>query len=88
MLRITTMTDHPRGQTLKVEGKLLGPWVGELLRACAQPPETVGSLCLDLSAVSFVDPAGVKLLRELLGRGIILAACSGLIAELLHVEGR
>jgi hypothetical protein len=30
----------------------------------------------------------VELLRGLLGRGVKLAACSGLVAELLHVESQ
>ena len=40
---------------------------------------------LDLSCVQFVDAAGVKLLRDLLDQGVALGACSGLVAELLHV---
>jgi anti-anti-sigma regulatory factor len=88
MLRITRITGNDSAPRLKLEGKLLGPWVGELKRACAEPAESAGGLCLDLSAVTFVDAAGLKLLRELLGRGITLAACSGLVAELLHVEKR
>jgi hypothetical protein len=34
-----------------------------------------------------VDAAGVQLLRDLVGEGIEIAACSILIAELLHPEG-
>lgn len=88
MLRITHVTGHDSVPTLKVEGKLLGPWVAELRRACGEWPEPGGPLSLDLSAVTFVDRPGVKLLRDLLGRGVTLTACSGLVAELLHVEGQ
>jgi hypothetical protein len=35
-----------------------------------------------------VDELGVALLRDLIGRGAKLATCSGLVAELLHVERR
>ena len=50
--------------------------------------DSLKELSLDLSKVTFVDAAGVELLRQLLKRGVTLAACSGLVAELLHVEGR
>jgi ABC-type transporter Mla MlaB component len=84
MLRITRLSDVP--VTLKLEGKLMGPWVRELRAACADVPGR--GVRLDLAAVSYADAAGVLLLRDLLGRGAMLAGCSGLVAELLHAEGR
>jgi anti-anti-sigma regulatory factor len=86
MLRISQINGPHRVLTLKVEGKILGPWVDELSRACAE--DSLKQLSLDLSQVTFVDAAGVELLRQLLKRGVTLAACSGLVAALLHVEGR
>jgi hypothetical protein len=83
MLRITPVHD-----ALRLEGKLLGPWVAELARACAEQPAPDGRLSLDLAAVTFVDGPGVELLRDLLRRGIRLGPCSGLVAELLHGEGQ
>jgi ABC-type transporter Mla MlaB component len=88
MLRITHAHGHNSVSTLKLEGKLLGPWVAELARSCNELPGSPACLCLDLSAVTFVDGAGVALLRDLLGRGVTLAACSGLVRELLHLESR
>jgi ABC-type transporter Mla MlaB component len=88
MLRISHVNAHDLVPTLKVEGKLRGPWVAELARACDELPCSVECLSLDLSAVTFVDSPGVELLRGLLARGVTLAACSGLVAELLHLEGR
>jgi anti-anti-sigma regulatory factor len=87
MLRITRVasSDSP---TLKVEGKLVGPWVEELRQVCTELTEAAGPLSLDLSAVSFVDAAGVRLVRDLLREGMTLAACSGLVAELLNGEAR
>jgi ABC-type transporter Mla MlaB component len=82
MLRITRVTTN--GATvLKLEGKLLAPWTGELLDQCNGAGEQVA---LDLSRVSFVDGAGVALLNELRGRGATIVACSGFVAELLHGE--
>jgi ABC-type transporter Mla MlaB component len=88
MLRITRAPGHDSVSTLKLEGKLLGPWVTELARSCDELPCSPDCLRLDLSAVTFVDGPGMALLRDLLGRGITLAACSGLVAELLHLERR
>ena len=88
MLRITHAHGHESISTLRLEGKLLGPWVAELARSCDELPCPPNAVRLDLSAVTFVDGPGVALLRDLLGRGVTLAACSGLVAELLHVERR
>ena len=86
MLRISHVTGDHSTSTLKVEGKIVGPWVDELSRACAE--DSPKRLSLDLSQVTFVDAAGVEMLRQLLQRGVTLAASSGLVAALLHVEGR
>jgi ABC-type transporter Mla MlaB component len=86
MLRITHVASSDSVTTLKLEGKLMGPWVEELKQACDPFVDSAERLRLDLSAVSFVDAPGLRLLRELLVLGVSLAACSGLIAELLHLE--
>jgi ABC-type transporter Mla MlaB component len=86
MLRITYTQGHDSVLTLSLEGKLLGPWVTELARSCNELPCSPNRLRLDLSAVTFVDGPGLALLRDLLDRGATLAACSGLVAELLHEE--
>ena len=82
MLRITRSTND--GTTLlKLEGKLLAPWAGEVLEQCGG---SAGAVRLDLSQLSFVDGAGLALLNDLRGRGAAIVACSGFVAELLHVE--
>ena len=86
MLRITYNLGHDSVLTLHLEGKLVGPWVTELARSCNELACSPDCLRLDLSAVTFVDGPGLALLRDLLGRGATLAACSGLVAELLHGE--
>jgi ABC-type transporter Mla MlaB component len=88
MLRITPVRERGTTPTLKLEGKLLEPWLGELLRVCDDESSRFAGLRLDMSAVTFVDAAGAVLLRELLHRGIQISACSGYVAELLHVEKR
>jgi ABC-type transporter Mla MlaB component len=86
MLRITRVASTSGKRVLKLEGKLVGPWVDVLARACADQTEVATLPALELAAVSFVDRAGVKLLRKLLEQGCELTACSGLVAELLHEE--
>lgn len=81
MLRISQVKGDDLIPTLRVEGKLRGPWVAELARACDELQGSLGRVSLDLSAVTFVDTAGVELLRLLLVRGVTLSACSGLVAE-------
>ena len=88
MLRITHTQGHESVLTLSLEGKLVGPWVTELARSCDELACPPNRLRLDLSAVTFVDGPGVALLRDLLARGATLAACSGLVAELLQGERR
>ena len=71
--------------TLKLEGKLLGPWVEELNRAWAELEVPPSDLCLDLSAVTFIDPAGIRLIGELLRQGAMISECTGFVEELLGV---
>lgn len=86
MLRITRINSMDADPIIQLEGKLQGPWLAELARACAEIPSSPKPLRLDLSAVNFVDGPGLALLRDLLKRGVVLAACSPLIAELMRVE--
>jgi hypothetical protein len=86
MLRITELNEKTSGRTLRLEGKLLGPWVEELRKACTPNGPATRVAHLDIAAVSYVDAPGARLLRELMQRGVILAPCSRYLAELLHVE--
>jgi anti-anti-sigma regulatory factor len=85
VLRITWLSQKGRGLTLKLEGQILGPWV-DALRASCPARGRRRRLCLDLAAVTYVDAAGVQLLRELMAEGVAIAACSGFVDELLHPE--
>jgi hypothetical protein len=85
MLKIARV-DGGEGQTipaLKLEGKILGPWVIELRRACEELRVSTGAFCLDLTDVTFIDSAGLGLIDDLLRQGTILSGCSGFIEELL-----
>jgi hypothetical protein len=84
MLRVTRITNTHPTQTIRLEGKLLGPWVDEVRQACAPGTAPSNRIGLDLSALVFVDFAGEGLLRDLIGRGIEVVACSGYVEELLR----
>ena len=66
MLRITVHEDA-KGQTIQLEGKIVGPWVEELNRAWHSLAPSLGSkkLQLDLRGVTFVDAKGRQLLHEI-----------------------
>jgi ABC-type transporter Mla MlaB component len=55
--------------TLKVEGRLVGPWVGELRKACEFILKEGRTLKLDLADVSYVDAKGVAVLTDFRSRG-------------------
>lgn len=66
MLRITA-TDNPRILTFRLEGRLEGPWVGELeqcwrsvLNSASRP-----AVCVDLTGVTYIDAAGKARLVEM-----------------------
>jgi anti-anti-sigma regulatory factor len=90
MMRITRVTgEDTNGHaiTLRLEGKLLGPWVGELVRECdavrAREGGSVG-VVLDLTAVTFLDPAGTTVIRDLMRQGFEVQGCSRFVSGLLQ----
>jgi hypothetical protein len=86
MLRLTRIEGTHPTQTIRLEGKLLQPWVDEVRNACACGTDLAGQTSLDLSALTFVDAAGEELLRKLIGQGIEVVACSSYVADLLRAR--
>lgn len=84
MLKISNTGQMGSNFTIKLEGKLLEPWVGEVRQFVE---DAVVLPRLDLSRLTFVDRAGTELLRQLLDRGIQIEACSPYVAELLRWDG-
>ena len=64
MLRISIQNTDDE-TTLKIEGKLMGPWIGELTREWNSllPFPKKKKLCLDLRSMTFVDRSGVETLH-------------------------
>jgi RNA polymerase sigma-70 factor (ECF subfamily) len=83
MLRIS-MTEGPdKTVTLKLEGRVAGPWVDQLRESCERALDGGGRLSLDMTSVSFLDPAAVTLVRSLVERQVRVASCSPFVTEQL-----
>ena len=73
MLRIDSLNENEL-TTLRVEGKLVGPWVKELEQCwqrvvAERPPQRVR---INLSAVGFIDSEGKQLLCRMRREGAVL----------------
>jgi hypothetical protein len=88
MLRLTRTLDTRWILTIKLEGKLSGPWVDEVRKACATAPAPFRRMTLDLSSLTYVDPKGTSLLRELIAGGVEVERRSSYVAELLRSSER
>ena len=76
MLRITVLDEL---QTLKLEGRLAGPWVAELEKCWQRMTGTHRRpLTVDLEGVTFIDEAGKGLLEHMADQGASLKAAAPL----------
>ena len=83
MLKISQTGKPNHSVTLKLEGRVVGPWVGELRQVCDALLTEERSLKLDLADVTFVDPSGVAMLSRLKTRGVAFTNCSPFVEEQL-----
>ena len=83
MLRITPADSRNHHAILRLEGRVAGPWVAELWKACEKVLGEGHALELNLAEVSFLDAAGITLLSEVRARGVELSDCSPFVAEQL-----
>jgi hypothetical protein len=86
VLKITRFPRKGRVLTITLEGEILGPWVGTVRDACTNRGRLSARPRLDLAAVTYVDAAGVELLRDLMAEGVEIAACSSFVRELLQLK--
>jgi hypothetical protein len=84
MLRITVIESSKGAVTLRVEGRITGPWVEELRTACSVHtfPDEV-QVSLELADISFADHGGIALLKELRNGGVGFIHTSPFLAEQL-----
>ena len=72
---------------VRLEGQLIGPWVKELERSCAEERTNGAGLVLDLAGVSFIDNEGLAFLRSLTAGAVALTNPSHFVAEQLKGAG-
>jgi hypothetical protein len=70
--------------TLKLEGRVIGPWIAELKNACDPFLAAKSSINLDFADVSFADHAGIALLLRLRAQGVKFLNCSPFLEEELR----
>ena len=68
-----------------VEGRIAGAWVEELAKAVG---DGAGTPVVDVSGVGYVDPAGARLLLDLVAQGVAIRESSVYVAEILKGAGR
>lgn len=84
-MKITVVESLRDALRLRVEGRLTGRWVEELRGTCYLQALSEGiRLTLDLADVSFVDTAGIELLKELKNRSVTLLSPSPFVSEQLN----
>ena len=86
MMRITRV-DSEDGGFVRLEGRLVGPWVSELRSFVAAHPDGVKRR-LDIAGLEFVDSGGAELLIELRATGAELVSARPYVAELLEAAAR
>jgi hypothetical protein len=81
MLKISQAGTRNHSVILKLEGRVVGPWVGELRRICEPLLAEDGALKLDLAEVSYLDEEAVVALNNLKSRGVKLKNCSPFVEQ-------
>ena len=85
MLRITYHNDATAaGEVLRLEGRIVGPWVPELRRAYLERAGSTTPLTIDLRDVTFIDPDGIAFFDEVYP-AVTLVNCSLFAVEQLKV---
>ncbi len=88
MLKISKVAPVKHTVVLRLEGRVVGPWVTELKKSCEDVLTEGRLLKLHLADVEFMDAQGVGLLSSLLSRGVSLLECPPFAAEQLKLAGK
>jgi anti-anti-sigma regulatory factor len=83
MLRISEQRGDEGQPVLRLEGQLVGAWIGELEQNCDRLLRRSRGVVLDLAEVSFIDRRALAVLRDLHARGVIFANSNPFVAEQL-----
>ena len=83
MLKISKVEPNNHAVTLRLEGRIVGPWVEELRQVCHSVVAESRTLQLQLADVDYVDAEGVALLVTLRSRDVSFADPPPFITEQL-----
>ena len=83
MLKIDVANQAGPRVIVRLEGRMVGPWVDELRRACEPYLGSGHALTLDFAGVSFIGREGVVLCRSLRQGHTSFTNCSLFIKEQL-----
>lgn len=83
MLRISEVAPSNPGVTLRLEGRMTGPWVEEARQVCERILTSGRALKLELAEVEFLDATGAALLERLRSQGVRLVGCSPFVQACL-----
>jgi ABC-type transporter Mla MlaB component len=86
MLKISKSGAPKHSITLRLEGRVAGPWVEELRRICEPFLEEDRALKLDLADVSYADAEGVATLNRFKSRGVQLKNCSPFVEQQIKMS--
>jgi len=81
MLKISEDKQDEQFLTLRLEGRIIGPWVDELRQVCESFARDGVKLTLNLEEVVFADDNAVSLLTELQRRGATLIRLTPFVEE-------
>lgn len=86
MLRIT-ITEAPSEQRWTLQGRLIGPWIGELEASWKESRSRRDAMryVVDLTDVTLIDERGEKLLEAMKRAGAEFIACGVYIKHVLEV---
>lgn len=88
MLKVVRIDGPRHGTVLLLEGRVHGPWVGELRATCeAALAAGAATVRVDLAGVTFVAPEGADLLRRLPRERVELVNASPFVLAQLHSGG-
>ena len=87
MLHLRVQAQSREETVLAVQGWIAGNGVPLLEQVVAAHRQPGRQLVLELSAVRFVDEAGLELLRRWTGEGVVLRGGSPFVRKLLETHG-
>lgn len=88
MLKISEDKHGQQAITLRLEGRIIGPWVDELRNVCESQARAGIKFTLDLEEVVFADDGAVRLLKGLQDCGVTLIRLTPFVEEQMRATVR